>query len=38
MPNFDPGINPQSEEETITPTKFEKDLLSIKDERHQKII
>ena len=37
MPNLDPWMNQQSEEESIKPSKFENHLLSIKDE-HQKII
>ena len=37
MPNLDPWINQQSEEESLKPSKFENHLLSIRDER-QRII
>jgi hypothetical protein len=38
IPNFDPWINhQQNEEEFTTPCKFENHLLSIKDE-HQKMV
>jgi hypothetical protein len=37
MPNIDPSMNQQSEEELITSNKFENDLLSIRDERQEMI-
>lgn len=37
MPNLDPRMNQQSEEESPKPSKFENDLLSIKDERQEMI-
>ena len=37
MPNMDPWMNKQSEEESPKPSKFEKDLLSIRDERQKMI-
>ncbi len=37
MPNLDPWINQQSEEESTKPSKFENQLLSIKDERQKMI-
>jgi hypothetical protein len=37
VPNLDPWINQQSEEEATTPTKFENQLLSIRDERQRMI-
>jgi tRNA A37 N6-isopentenylltransferase MiaA len=39
MPNFDPEINEQNtlNEESTSSTKFEKDLLPIRDERQQMI-
>jgi len=37
LPNLDPWINQQSEEESLKPSKFENHLLSIRDER-QRII
>ena len=37
MPNLEPWMNQQSEEESIEPSKFENHLLSIKDEHHNQI-
>ncbi len=37
MPNLDPWLNQQSEEESPKPSKFENDLLSIRDERQRMI-
>jgi hypothetical protein len=37
MPNLDPWMNQQSEEESTTSNKFENQLLSIKDERQKMI-
>jgi len=37
VPNLDPCMNQENEEEFTTPTKFENDLLSIKDERQEMI-
>jgi len=37
MPNLDPWINQQNEEESSTPSKFEKQLTSIRDKRQQLI-
>jgi len=37
MPNLDPWMNQQSEEESPKPSKFENHLLSIKDERQNMI-
>jgi len=37
LPNIDPWINQQSEEEPLKPSKFENHLLSIRDERQQLI-
>ncbi len=37
MPNLDPWINQQSEEEFTTSSKFENHLLSIRDERQEMI-
>ena len=37
MPNLDPWMNQQSEEESLKPSKFENHLRSIRDE-HQRII
>jgi hypothetical protein len=37
MPNLDQWINQQSEEESTKPSKFENQLLSIKDERQKMI-
>ena len=37
MPNLEPWMNQQSEEESIEPSKFENHLLSIRDERQRMI-
>ena len=37
MPNLDPSMNQQNEEESPKPSKFENDLLSIRDERQKMI-
>jgi hypothetical protein len=37
MPNLDPSMNQQSEEESPKPSKFENELLSIRDERQEMI-
>ena len=37
MPNLDPSMNQQNEEESPKPSKFENDLLSIRDERQEMI-
>ena len=37
MPNLDPWPNQQNEEESPKPSKFENDLLSIRDERQEMI-
>ena len=37
MPNLDPRMNQQSEEESPTPSKFENHLLAIRDERQEMI-
>jgi hypothetical protein len=37
LPNIDPWINQQSEEEPLKPSKFENHLLSIRDERQKMI-
>jgi hypothetical protein len=37
MPNFDPWMKQQSEEESLKPSKFENHLLSIRDERQRMI-
>jgi hypothetical protein len=37
MPNLDPWMNQQSEEESLKPSKFENHLLSIIDERQKMI-
>jgi hypothetical protein len=37
MPNLDPWMNQQSEEESPKPSKFETYLLSIRDERQEMI-
>jgi hypothetical protein len=37
LPNLDPWMNQQSEEESPKPSKFENHLLSIKDERQKMI-
>ena len=37
MPSLDPRMNQQSEEESPKPSKFENDLLSIRDERQEMI-
>ena len=37
MPNLDPSMNEQIEEESPIPSKFENDLLSIRDERQRMI-
>jgi hypothetical protein len=37
MPNLDPWMNQQSEEEFPKPTKFENHLLSIRDEHEKRI-
>jgi hypothetical protein len=35
MPNMDPWINQQNKEESPKLSKFEKDLLSIRDEHQE---
>jgi hypothetical protein len=37
MPNLDPWMNQQSEEESLKPSKFENHLLSIRDDRQTMI-
>jgi hypothetical protein len=37
LPNLDPWMNQQSEEESSKPSKFENHLLSIRDERQKMI-
>ena len=37
MPNLDPWMNQQSEKESLKSSKFENDLLSIRDERQRMI-
>ena len=37
MPNLDPSMNQQNEEESPKPSKFENHLLSIRDERQRMI-
>jgi hypothetical protein len=37
MPNLDPWMNQQSEEESLKPSKFENHLLSIRTERQKMI-
>ena len=37
MPNLDPRMNQQSEEESLKPSKFENYLLSIRDDRQKMI-
>ena len=37
MPNLDPSMNQQSEEESLKPIKFQNHLLFIRDERQEMI-